>query len=76
MPRWASRITLEVVSVKVERLQKISNRDIEAEGACLRTSVCHSIEWQMLWNGINEKRGYGWNVNPWVWVIEFRRVKQ
>lgn len=74
MPRWASRITLEVVSVRVERLQEISEEDAMAEGVALaenyRGPVAHFAS---LWEQIN---GLGsWNANPWVWVVEFRRVQ-
>jgi hypothetical protein len=79
MPRWASRITLEVTDVRVERVQEISEEDAKTEG------VTPSIvgEWwdhlkyragfQTLWNSINEKRGFGWDENPWVWVVEFKK---
>lgn len=78
MPRWASRILLEVVAVRVERLQAIDNQGALAEG----TPDVRTVEnnWDMrdcfraLWDGLNEKRGFGWTVNPWVWVVEFRRV--
>jgi len=69
MPRWASRITLEIVNIRVERLQEIKPLDAVAEGMDPdRHSV---IEFRNLWNAINGKRGYGWDINPWVWVIEF-----
>ena len=81
MPRWASRITLEVKSVRVERLQDISEDDARAEGAS-RTDweyddgeCCDTDReaFSNLWNHIN---GPGaWEANPWVWVIEFDRVK-
>ncbi|NGZ06600.1 MAG: hypothetical protein G8237_09605 [Magnetococcales bacterium] len=80
MPRWASRITLEITDIRVERLQDISDPDAKAEGVMLPDRTCtmyHGIwrdEFQRLWDSINAKRGHGWNVNPWVWVIEFRRV--
>lgn len=96
LPRWASRITLEVVSVRVERVQDISEEDAIAEGVetampatagavlpsndMLRTNgygvVMQSAkaEYAKLWDTINAKRGYGWDANPWVWVIEFKQV--
>lgn len=73
MPRWASRIDLEIIDVRVERLQDISNQDIRAEGVCVRGCVTHRLNMQMLWDSLNEKRGFGWDTNPWVWVVEFRR---
>lgn len=90
MPRWASRITLEIQSVRVERVQDISQEDAKAEGVELSSAVASfvcdtpSMRRQFksayvsafcdLWNSINESRGFGWAVNPWVWVIEFKRV--
>ena len=75
MPRWACRITLEVVSVRVERLQDISRGDAMAEG-CPFPNMAEGDDprkWYAdLWEQIN---GPGsWAENPWVWVIEFRRV--
>ncbi|MHB0973915.1 MAG: ASCH domain-containing protein [Thiobacillus sp.] len=79
MPRVASRITLEIVSVRVERLQDISESDALAEGVSPDMGLC----WQSgddtprgmygeLWESIN---GPGsWDANPWVWVVEFKRV--
>lgn len=93
MPRWASRILLEVVSVRVERVQDISFEDCLSEGCSDKyehydANCKHEVngeccqgwhygqKWNFyyLWNSINAKRGYGWDVNPWVWVIEFKRV--
>jgi len=123
MPRWASRITLGVVSVRVERVQDISEDDAIAEGIdylfskddCLTTAgligtdpkdhgyknyLWHgdygrygegnkqSDSWSYqysgyknaigsyssLWEKTSAKRGYGWDVNPWVWVVEFKRI--
>jgi hypothetical protein len=81
MPRWASRITLEVTGVRVERLQDITQADAEAEGIAFMREIPDVDEkltatqlYAALWNSINEKRGLGWDANPWVWVVEFRRV--
>jgi len=86
MPRWASRIDLEVLRVWVERLQDISEADARAEGV-------EPVEWSEdfggnpgdftsfrqgfhdLWDSIYAKRGLGWDANPWIWACEFRRVK-
>ncbi len=108
MPRWASRILLEIVSVRVERLQDISEQDALAEGVardenyptsddatcfvCLGDGVhaalgqnygvteidcrhCDTAKkrFGILWERINCPES--WNVNPWVWVVEFKRWK-
>lgn len=76
MPRWASRISLEVISVKVERVQSISEDDAYAEGI-ERLHVNHGPairRFRWLWDSLNAKRGYPWSSNCWVWVIEFKRM--
>lgn len=73
MPRWASRITLEVTGMRVERVQDISEDDVYAEGVG-HGRVSPQLEFQELWDSINARRGFGWAVNPWVWCVEFRRL--
>lgn len=74
MPRWASRITLEITGVGVERIQSISGIDAQAEGI---TSVygqgADCSDFAHLWNEVCGPNS--WEANPWVWVIEFRRVE-
>lgn len=85
MPRWASRLTLEVVGVRVERLQEIDEADILAEGVTVdgvakltgtpwadMPTLHHA--WERLWDSINGDRA-SWASNPWVWRVEFRRVQ-
>lgn len=74
MPRWASRITLEITGVRVERVQEIRHEDAKAEGVFPKIDNFRA-PFSVLWDRINEKRGFGWEANPWVWVIEFRRVE-
>jgi hypothetical protein len=70
IPRWASRITLEVESVRVERLQDISEADARAEGIWQPN---WPLAWRTLWKSIN---GPGsWDANPWVWVVTFKRIQ-
>lgn len=77
MPRAASRITLEVTDIRVERLQAISEEDAEAEGFTGDHRADRDIdaaqEYRALWDKINGKRA-SWESNPWVWVIGFRRI--
>ena len=78
MPKWAARIWLEVTGVRVERVQDISEEDAIAEGIPRgAVQYCgHAIRlFRDLWDSINAKRGYPWEVNPWVWVVEFKRTE-
>ena len=71
MPRWASRLTLEITDVRVERLQAISDEDAVAEGI-LGDSAMARDNYRELWDSLNKSRGYSWEINPWVWVLGFR----
>ena len=84
MPRWASRITLEVTDVRVQRVQEISADDARAEGvellahkpgnAALSGDECRKVFCE-LWDSLNNTHGYGWPENPWVWAVTFKRVQ-
>lgn len=78
MPRWASRLTLRVTDVRVEQLRNISVKDAFAEGVETLIDhdgpVCYLVEFQRFWNAMYAKRGLGWGVNPWVWVVEFEKA--
>ncbi|MEX5537928.1 hypothetical protein ABFV54_22670 [Pseudomonas syringae] len=84
MPRWVSRILLEITDVRVERLQEISRSDIRAEGLECPPELAsddvspnyrdwYPAAWRELWESINGADS--WNSNPWVWVVEFKRVR-
>jgi len=88
MPRSVARIVLAVSAVRVEPLQDITEEDALAEGAddfpymrCgeedirgLGPGSLARPRFRALWDDLNKKRGYGWDSNPWVWVISFWRV--
>ncbi|WP_210526418.1 hypothetical protein [Pantoea ananatis] len=85
MPRWASRITLEITGVRVERLQDISRSDAIAEGGPQSHPSIDAVsqdygftDFSRSWFGQTWWSIYGeesWQANPWVWVIEFKRVE-
>lgn len=90
MPKEAARIWLKVIGVRVERLQDITEKQAKAEGFEPVMSTKDSsfyTPWQgppvenfkYFWNYTIKKKGlplYGWNANPWVWVIEFEQCKK
>lgn len=87
MPRWASRITLENTGIRVERVQDIVNvkpiNGVEPEGGSFMPPYHVGVfgyniytTFMMYWDSINAKRGYSWESNPWVWVIDFKRLTQ
>lgn len=86
MPRWASRITLRVTDVRVERVQEISEDDAKAEGVTPLDDAPpggvqfynprhHRAAFRDLWDSINAPRGFGWGANPWVCAISFEVVQ-
>jgi hypothetical protein len=93
MPRWASRILLEVTGIRVERVQDIGEQDAKAEGVYPEFECddfaafmekrfdpakesTYRLGFKHVWNKINAKRGYGWDTNPWVWVVRFKRLDE
>lgn len=92
MPRWASRITLEIVDVRVERLQDITEEDARAEGLCEKNnqhgrwyhhdpsapvgqwSTSPITAFRNLWDSLTDE-STSWAANPWIWRIEYRRIK-
>jgi hypothetical protein len=82
MPRWASRLTLEVLSIDVQRVQDISEADAKAEG-CQIPEVMHADEpverydyrtyFRALWDDTNGKGA--WERNDWCWVVDFKRIE-
>src|SRR5207245_970030 len=77
MPRALSRITLEVVSVRVEHLQDINEDDCWHEGVSIAGRVGNTggylAAFSEGWDAINAKRGFPWKSNPYVWAVEFKR---
>ena len=86
MPKKYARIWLEITNIRVERVRDISEEDCLKEGLldlemardsrqCKNQPVwSRNAKFGILWNSINEKRGYGWDKNPFVWVIEFKEA--
>lgn len=75
MPRWASRILLEITDIRVERLASVSDEDAGKEGypADPGGPMDKWLWFRQLWDGIYPKHSF--KHNPWVWVIEFKRIK-
>jgi len=87
MPRWASRLTLEIVNISLEHLQDISEEDAVAEGchhniglvpAPMEPPEYDGIsarqDYRELWDFLNAKRGHPWEANDWIWRIEFKVI--
>jgi hypothetical protein len=78
MPRWASRMSLDVMTVNVQRLQEIDEADARAEGVVplQMDGGSYLPRFEGLWDSINAKRpGCAWADNPWVWVLAFKRAE-
>ena len=88
MPKEAARIFLKVTDVRVERLQDIDGQGIAREGVDngksnpsmgVRWENMQRLAFEELWNSTIKKKDfdiYGWDANPWVWVIEFERIEK
>jgi len=91
MPREAARIFLRVKTVRVERLHDITENDARNEGVKdpydyqepsyynqphVRGMEINKSAFAGLWDSLNAKRGYGWDTNPWVWVVAFEKISK
>ncbi len=90
MPRWASRLTLEITDIRVEMLSDITEEDAMREGL-IPHGTGYAQGWQIgeggciystavrafsaLWDTLNAGRGFGWETNCWVWVISFQKIE-
>ncbi|AZI98040.1 hypothetical protein ACLVXF_25800 [Klebsiella pneumoniae] len=75
MPRWASRIMLEITGVRVERLRSMSQDDARAEGVIAASGPMEAgLAFRELWDSIYGEES--WKANPWVWVIKFKRIEE
>lgn len=81
MYKSLARLWLEITAIRVERVQETTPEDCIFEGISplfaddRKKQLCDVVEdFQILWDSINKKRGYGWDENPWAWCIEFRRI--
>jgi hypothetical protein len=77
MPRWASRITLMITDIHIERLMSITEEQAKLEGVAPAQGMLypHVYSFMTLWDTLNAKRGYEAKSNPWVWVIGFQRCE-
>ena len=76
MPKEAARIFLRVTDVRVERLQDIPRDDLAREGVITDTFAEFSVLWDSFRKSKADRAQYGWDANPWVWVISFERCEK
>lgn len=77
MYKSLARIFLEITNIRVERAQEINLADIKAEGLSIDRKFQETKDaWINLWDSINAKRGYGWDKNPFAWVVEFKQLPE
>jgi len=80
----AARTVCQITGIRAERVQDITTADIAAEGICVfevpdwwagtNFDSMNQAKFRHIWDSINKKRGYGWDVNPWVWAVEFKKI--
>ncbi len=78
MPRKAARLFLKITNIRIERVQDISVSDIWKEGipaAPYKDTIALKMAFVNLWDSINKKRGYEWDLNSYVWVYDFEVIK-
>lgn len=83
MPKWASRLTVKILTIEPQRLQDITEDDAVAEGYSAHHLARHAIyakyaakardNFSYGWDSINKRRGWGWDTNPYVWAITFEK---
>ncbi len=76
MPKKFSRIKLKIKEIRVEQVQEINNISVLREGLTFKDTRKEDVigGFIKLWDSLNKKRGFGWDVNPWVWCISFERM--
>jgi len=83
MPKGCSNIKLEITNIRVERVRDITGEDAQKEGHPIEPERSKDInvhldaahDWFMdLWDSINKKKGFGWEINPWIFVVEFKKL--
>jgi len=84
MPRWAARLWLELTDVRMERLHEISETDAKAEGARIpdiiypdspREAYSYVENFKLIWESNKIHKPGSWELNPWVWVLTFRKAQ-